>query len=244
MKILLDAIQFDHDPGSAARDALTIRWDAAREVVLPEWRRGACVGLEDSPAAYAIAETRGHTITIKARFRKVVPGFDSVEVRALDPTLMDHGWLAAWLRRVGILRLPPGNPLGEVAPRRVSFGADGLSPFETFELTGTRLEELGVGAWTTTWQWQYRQAGGRWLDFDRSEHRTFVLLETPKEPWTQQVPMPAGLVLPRVDALEYACRWARGDWTPVELFLRGAASIEAHIRRLILAFVQGTPPQN
>lgn len=37
---------------------------------------------------------------------------------------------------------------------------------------------------------------------------------------------------------------SRGDWTPVELFLRGAASIEAHIRRLILAFIQGTPPQN
>ena len=35
---------------------------------------------------------------------------------------------------------------------------------------------------------------------------------------------------------------SRGDWTPVKLFLQGAASIEAHIRRLILAFVQGTPP--
>ena len=35
-----------------------------------------------------------------------------------------------------------------------------------------------------------------------------------------------------------------GDRTPVELFLRGAASIESHIRRLIIAFVQGTPPEN
>jgi hypothetical protein len=39
-------------------------------------------------------------------------------------------------------------------------------------------------------------------------------------------------------------RQSRGDWTPVELFLRGAASIEAHIRRFIIAFIQGTPPQN
>jgi hypothetical protein len=37
---------------------------------------------------------------------------------------------------------------------------------------------------------------------------------------------------------------SRGDWTPVKLFLQGAASIAPAIRRLILAFVQGTPPQN
>ena len=34
------------------------------------------------------------------------------------------------------------------------------------------------------------------------------------------------------------------DRTPVELFRHGAASIEAHIRRLIVAFIPGTPPQN
>jgi len=148
MKVLLDAIQFCHDPTSATRNALTIRWDATREVVRPEWRRGACVGPEDSPVAYAISETRGHTITIKARFRRMVPGLDTVEIRALDPTLQDGGWLAAWLRRVGLLRSPSANPLGEVSPRGVAFGPDGLSDFETFELAGTRLEELGVGAWT------------------------------------------------------------------------------------------------
>jgi hypothetical protein len=36
---------------------------------------------------------------------------------------------------------------------------------------------------------------------------------------------------------------SRGDWTPVELFRRGAASIESHIRRLILAFIQGPQPR-
>ncbi|MEQ1906563.1 MAG: hypothetical protein ABL888_20430, partial [Pirellulaceae bacterium] len=216
MKVQLDAIQFCHDPTSATRDALTIRWDATREVVQPEWRRGTCVGPEDSPAAYAISETRGNTITIKARLRRMVPGLDTVEIRALDPTFQNCDWLATLLDRVGLDRLPPSNPLGEVSPRCVTFGPDGLSDLETFELAGTRFEEMGVGVWTTSWQWQYRQARGRWVDFDRSEHRTFVLLESPKEPWTQQVPPPLGLSLPRVDALEYACRWAQGSRTRTE----------------------------
>jgi hypothetical protein len=37
---------------------------------------------------------------------------------------------------------------------------------------------------------------------------------------------------------------SRGDWTPVKLFRRGAARLAPAIQRLILAFVQGTPPQN
>jgi|GEM_PF-7052517 len=35
---------------------------------------------------------------------------------------------------------------------------------------------------------------------------------------------------------------SRGDWTPIELFLQGAATIEPHIRRLIIVFVQGHLP--
>ena len=35
---------------------------------------------------------------------------------------------------------------------------------------------------------------------------------------------------------------SRGDWTPIELFQRSAASLGPHIRLLLLIFVQGTPP--
>jgi hypothetical protein len=42
------------------------------------------------------------------------------------------------------------------------------------------------------------------------------------------------------DSLMRRCA-RRGDRTPIELLLRGAASIESHIRRLILAFIQGAP---
>jgi hypothetical protein len=36
----------------------------------------------------------------------------------------------------------------------------------------------------------------------------------------------------------------RGDWTPSELFLQGAAGVEPHIRRLIIVFVQRTARPN
>lgn len=112
MKLLLDAIQFNHDPTSAARDALTIRRDATREVILPEWWRGVCMGPEDTPAAYAMAETQGQTVTIKARARAVFPGIDMVEVRGLDPTVRDRGWIAGFLTRLGILHSPFGKRAG------------------------------------------------------------------------------------------------------------------------------------
>jgi hypothetical protein len=35
-----------------------------------------------------------------------------------------------------------------------------------------------------------------------------------------------------------------GDWTPVELFRRGTASLAPAIQRLILAFIRGTPIEN
>ncbi len=216
MNVILDAIQFCHDPTSAAQSGLPLKWDATREVVLPEWRRSECVGAEDSPVAYAISETKGHTITIKARFRRMVPGHDALEIRAIDPAFPSCDWLTSLFDRVGLDRLPPSNVLGEVAPSRVSFGSNGLSELETFELVNTRFEELGAGVWTTTWQWQYRQPRGSWVNFDRSEHRTYLLLEPPKEPWTQISPPALGLSLPRVDALEYACRWAQGSRTRSE----------------------------
>jgi hypothetical protein len=216
VKVLLDAVQFCHAPLSTAHSSLSIRWDASRNVVRPEWRRGACVSPEDCPAAYAISDTSGQAITIKARFRRMAPGVDTVEIRALDPTFHDRGWIATLFRRIGLDHLPSTSPLGEVSPRCVTFGSDGLSELETFELADTKFEELGVGAWTTIWQWQYRQSNGSWVNFDRSEHRIFVLLEAPKEPWTQQDPPALGLSLPRVDALEYACRWAQGSRTRTE----------------------------
>jgi hypothetical protein len=63
--IAIEAIKFNHNHNSATHDALNIRKDASRFVHVPEWRRFISANPEDSPAAYAIAPTHGHTVTIE-----------------------------------------------------------------------------------------------------------------------------------------------------------------------------------
>ena len=40
MTISLEAISFNHDPVSTARDAFTIRKNGTEDVAVPEWTRG------------------------------------------------------------------------------------------------------------------------------------------------------------------------------------------------------------
>lgn len=212
----LVAIKFNHDPGSAAADALNIRRNASDSVAVPEWQRGLSINPEDSPAAYAIAETHGNTLTIQAQlFRKPAKAkaLPHVQVRAIDANL-DAWWLQGCLGifadcvRV-ILRLFWGNVLGELKPRAVTFQANGFSAFESFELCHVRLWSRGVGVRTTTWRWQYRKKAWKpWVDFATSEHRIYSLLEVPKAPWQQQPCNAWNTQLPWTEVLDYACRWA------------------------------------
>ncbi len=84
MNILLEAIKFNHDPTAATADGLNLRRNATQWVNVPEWQRGISVNPEDSPAAYAIKETRGHVLTIQAQFRRTDPSIRTAQVRALD----------------------------------------------------------------------------------------------------------------------------------------------------------------
>jgi hypothetical protein len=215
MSVLLDAVQFNHDPNSATGDALNLRKSASQFVTLPEWQHGISVNPEDSPAAYAIAETRGQTLTIQARFSRTEPTIATAEIRALDPTVdppeeQGCGCLAPFVRLLRlILRALIGNVLGDVAARQVAFLPSGLSNFETFQLQNVRLWDVGVGIRTTTWRWQYRlQPGDPWTDFATSNHRIYVLLEVPKLPWAQQPYNAGNPQLPWTDVLDYACNWA------------------------------------
>src|ERR687884_985449 len=85
MSVKLLAIAFNHDPNSATHDALNIRKDNDEFVIVPEWRRGATLRPRDSVAAYAIEETRGRTITIRAKFSTDESGLRTVEARAIQP---------------------------------------------------------------------------------------------------------------------------------------------------------------
>src|SRR6266545_1096863 len=122
MSVQLEAIKFNHNPNSATGDALNIRRNASSFVPVPEWTRGIWIKPEDSPAAYAIQETKGHTITVQVQLKRIDPRIASAEVRALDadiapPAPGGCSWLIQFLQAV--LWALFGNALGEVAARPV-----------------------------------------------------------------------------------------------------------------------------
>ena len=212
--VALEAIQFNHDPNSATGDALNIRRNATQVINVPEWRRGISVNPEDSPAAYAMRETEGRTLTIKVQLRAMSPDIESLEIRAIDPTYEPQPggcvwsvWIS-WLLRL-LIRLISGNVLGDVKERLVNFPPGGLTDFEAFELQNVALWGVGVGVRTTTWRWQYRTAGsGEWTDFATTDHRIYVVAEAPKSPWVQLPYAVGNTQLVWTDVLDYACRWA------------------------------------
>ena len=79
--IAIEAIQFNHDTNAATHDAMNIRKNATQTVILPEWRRFACVNPEDSPAAYSVGSTRGNTISIQVSLSSTDPNLHFAEVR-------------------------------------------------------------------------------------------------------------------------------------------------------------------
>jgi hypothetical protein len=213
----LEEIKLNHDPNGATSDALNIRRNNGTFVTVPEWRRGVSVKPEDSVAAYSIADTKGHTLTIQARFSCTEPGHKTFEVRAVDPTVdppappgCPRGCFPLWRLLAALIRDLFGNVLGNVNANQVTC-SHGQSGWVTFELVDVRLWNVGVGIHTTTWRWQYRaKSSDPWSDFDTSDHRIYVLLELPKAPWTQTPYGSANTQLPWTEAMEYACRWALG----------------------------------
>lgn len=214
MAVFLEAIKLNHDPASASHDALNIRRDRATFVDVPEWRRGASVNPEDSPAAYSIQEAGGKQLTIQAQFSVTPDGPSTLEIRAVDPTVdpPGGGGCLGFIRRLIALfvRAVAGNVLGEVAPQSVAVPpAGGTTPFIAFQLVNGRLGSAGVGIRTTTWRWQYRAPGSSaWTDFATSNHRIYVVLATPTAPWQQQPYASSNTQLPWTIALDQACSWA------------------------------------
>lgn len=213
MGVVLEAIKFNHDPNTATHDALNIRRNATEVVTVPEWRRGVSVKPEDSPAAYSIADTAGHVLTIEASFSRTDSTPNMVFVRALDAdgsSPDEPGCIGFIFRFLFLLaQAVSGNVLGSVKARKVHFSANGQTGFVTFQLKNVRIGRVGVGARTTTWRWQYRVASrGSWTTFATTTHRIYTLLEIPKSPW-QQVPSNSiNTQVPWAEVLDYACAWA------------------------------------
>lgn len=214
MTVRLEAIKFNHDPLSAAVDAINIRVNETTAVTVPEWQRNEKVNF---PAAYALSETSGNRITIQAKFSRVDPTIKSVEIRAIDPA---NSFILSELEEVVDAALSwllpsassrPRNILGNVRRKVVAFEANGESGFETFELTDVEMWKAGVSVSTLTWQWQYRRSPqSRWMNFATSQHRIYTVLKLPKDPWVQLPNRKNNFHLPWAEVLKHACTWADG----------------------------------
>ncbi len=180
--IAVETITFNHDTSAATHDALNIRRNATETVDLPEWRRFISVNPEDSPAAYAIAPTKGGAITILVSLSCTDPEIAFVEVRAKN----------------------------HVKARAVNFinGAAGPVAFDLID-PPTELGEVGVH--DRTWEWEYRPAPGHaWQHFDSTRHRFYTVLDIPSGPWEQAPFGSANTQMPWTEILDRACRWAHG----------------------------------
>jgi hypothetical protein len=185
--VKLVAISFNHDSSSLRADAMNVRKNFTQEISIPEWTMGKTLAA-DSPAAYAIKETQGNKITIKAKFTVSSNNVTKAEIKA-----------------------DGGRILGSLDSQIVSF-ANGVSvpEFVSFELKHHTIGNAGIKLEDINWDWKYRCCGGpTWEPLQTTNHRIYIVLEEPKLPWKQQgFPEDQN---PWTEALDYACAWAAGQ---------------------------------
>jgi hypothetical protein len=183
--VSLTSIAFDYDPTRAAIQALTIRRNFGNDVPVPEWVPGKTAA-KDAPCAYAIASLTG-TPTIR-----VVLGIPATTTHAVK------------------IQATGGGILGAIDPIAVSF--TGTSATVTLSLSHHSLTGGGVQRADVTWTWQYQVDGGAWANMATTNHRVYVILTVPTQPW-QQGALRSNQQLPWADVLDYACVWAKGATT-------------------------------
>ena len=182
----LEAISFNHDTSSLSGDAMNLRKNFTQPITAPEWTVGKTLPT-DSPAAYAIKETQGQKIIIKAKFTVGSNNVTKAEVRAKG-----------------------GGVLGSLDPQLVNFaGGVSVPTFVSFELHHHSIGAAGIKREDIIWNWEFRCCGGSdWEPLQTTKHRIYIILEEPKLPWKQQ-PI-ADTQNPWTEALDHACVWAAG----------------------------------
>jgi hypothetical protein len=185
----ISSIRFNCNDGTITNDALNIRKNFSTALTEPSWRNGISTTYKDSPALYAIKESKGNPILIKSKFKS-------------------NGLSAAYIRAIG------GGRLGDVKEKCILFDSNGDSAEESFELQNTTFHNYGVGAYNIDWKWQWKlKQTDTWKDIGYTHHRVFIILQTPTLPWVQTI---GNTSLPWTDALEIACLWASGAKTQIE----------------------------
>jgi hypothetical protein len=185
----LASIRFNYDPSGAATDALAIRRNYSKHVPIAEWVKGE-TNPEQSPAAYAIAQIKGKTVTIQAK------------LLISDPTVTQ-----AQIKAEG------GGVLGAIDPVTVKFKNGESDPdFVTLNLPHHTLPAGGVNRTDITWSWFYKTSGD-WQPITTTAHRIYVLLDVPTGPWKQSATPSADTQVPWTEVLDLACTWAQGATT-------------------------------
>lgn len=194
MSLRLETVAFNHDTASANRDAFNIRHNFERPVRVPEWRRVAGNVVSD-PAAYAVNEVGGNTVSVR------------VTLQTDDPALQ-----RATVRAVGFSSL---NALGNVIEREVIFPAANVPVTTLFDLDAN-IGGSSVGINDVGWRWDFRPEGSAdFTHFATSSHKIYFTLDVPAlgRPWRAEDPDGSNTQMPWAEVLDFACRWAQGART-------------------------------
>jgi hypothetical protein len=156
----------------------------------------------ESLAAYSISEIARKTVSVKAKFA----------ITSREPTSAQ-------------IKANAGGILGIIDPVTVNF-VNGVSSPEwvTIPLTRQQIASGGINKQDIGWAWQYMLTGGTWTSMGPTNHRIYVVLSTPKTPWTQSF-YPNHSQLPWAEVLEFACDWAKGKTNVTD----AAAAITEHV---------------
>jgi len=252
VSVLVSEIQFNNGLGSGA---LNLRRNRNEVVLVPEWRLGRSFLPDDSPVAYTLDRAQAGPMTIRAAFSRTDPTLQSVFVRAIQPPRPEPPWWVQFLLPPDLLwpsrpffqsyfdylnflnyslfyelwqetAIGGGNVLGEVKPRLIEFGANGVSELETFELANVRLASRGVSVQNMSWLWQYRLPSDFvWHDIGQTSHRVYLVISRPTAPWSEQPFQISNTQLPWTDVLDVSCSWASGALSADEAAERVTLSV-------------------
>lgn len=182
--VSLASIAFDYDPTRASNEALTIRRNFGSDINIPEWVPGK-TSPKDAPCAYAINNLTTKPPNVQVVLNISAPTTHTIKIQATG-----------------------GGLLGAIDPATVDFSAS-ASQTVTLPLSHHTLAAGGVQRADVTWNWQYQVDSGAWNTMASTQHRVYIILNTPTRPW-EQTSVRSNQQLPWTDMLDYACTWGNG----------------------------------
>jgi hypothetical protein len=195
MRILkLTSLVFNRETFGGRPAAIPIRKEPLDPIPVEDWRGS---NLKVSPVAYPLSLTANDIVDLRvtAKFTATFtvtdpPPAGPIHIRASGA----HDKL-----------------LGDVVSLPIAVADLGRVQGHEFCLTGVRLHQATIDAYTVAWQWEWSDDGRRWRPFGCSSHPVFVTVDQPKAPWGREClggePHTIG---PWEEAMSIACRWAKG----------------------------------